>query len=177
MGERTIALKEIQGGGYQVLKGGKELAMGDLPPVMAPKHLDGIEPRAVSGQIQKHKASCGTADNRFNGGVFVGIGIVPSDINGFLRMFFKKKGEKLSDFLPPLMLAHDNRGVTGMIVDAPDAINAGGVARCGNHHLLPFRGPHGPQGRQPTDVELIGIVEDFARFQVVALAFNRRFFT
>ena len=55
-----------------------------------------------------------------------------------------------------------NHGFARMIVDGSNSIRGALLSWCWDHHLLPFRTPHGLEGRQPTDIKLIRIVEVFS---------------
>src|SRR5262245_32345686 len=64
-----------------------------------------------------------------------------------------------------------------MIVDPTNPVMLFGLAWGRDHDLLALRAPHRSQGRMPTDVKFISIVEEFIGFQVVPFLFNRFFFT
>src|SRR5215204_4882974 len=62
-----------------------------------------------------------------------------------------------------------------MIVDRTNAVGTKVLTRCGDHDLLSFGTPHRAEGWQPTQVELVGVIEDGAGLKVVSDVFNRLF--
>jgi len=57
---------------------------------MTPKHFGGIEPRAVDGQVTQNHTSSPSPHNNVYFIILVGDGVIPSDINDFLRMLWNK---------------------------------------------------------------------------------------
>jgi hypothetical protein len=78
------------------------------------------------------------------------------------------------------MAAHQNDCLAGMVIYGSDAVALCWLTWCRNHDLSALRAPRRLQSRVPTEVELIGIIEDLPiedlpRLQMVALGLDRLF--
>ena len=62
-----------------------------------------------------------------------------------------------------------------MVVHRSDAVTLFGLGGSGDHNLLAFRSPYRLEGRHPTQVELVGVVEMISRPEAVAGLFDRLF--
>jgi hypothetical protein len=125
----------------------------------------------------RHQPTRSPSYNGFNFIILMGIGVIPSYINGFIGMFLQKGFQEFGDFFTPLVSAYENDGFSGMVVDSPDAIVLLGLAWSWDHDLLSFWAPHRNQGWQPGQVEFISVIKHFLRFQVVSDVFDRLFLT
>src|SRR4051812_7417169 len=83
--------------------------------------------------------------------------------------------QQFGDLAPALVAAGDDDGLAGGPVDRTQTVPARGLGRRGDHPLLADWTPHGPQGRMPTDVEFVGIVEDLPGLQTIASRLDRLF--
>ncbi len=73
-----------------------------------------------------------------------------------------------------VVIGHAGYRFAGLVVDRPQAVVPLGHAGRGDHHLLPDRALQSAQGRHPTDIEFVGVVEDVAGLQSIAGVFDRR---
>jgi hypothetical protein len=96
--------------------------MGYLETKMTPKHLDRIQPGTVSGQIKQHQTPGCSTHNIFNLTILVRVGIIPGNINDFLRMLFQQGNLQFSHFLTSLSFANNHYDFSRMIVHSTQAI-------------------------------------------------------
>jgi len=80
--------------------------------------------------------------------------------------------QEFGDFGPPLVAAHNHDRFAGVVVHCSDFVVRVGPARPCNHHLLALGTPHRPERQQPTDIDLVGIIEDFTRLSTMSAAFR-----
>jgi hypothetical protein len=105
------------------------------------------------------------------------VRIVPRHVECPARMLVHERLQQFGDLAAPFVPAQEHDRLAGMIVHGADAEVSRRLSRRKDHDLLPFRAPQRAQGRQPTHVELIGVVEDVTGLQLVACLFDRLFFT
>lgn len=171
------AVKEILSCAEQCLHRFEKFTMSDFASEVAPEHLDWVEPGTVGGQIQQHQASSGPAHDGFDLIVFMRIGVIPGHIEGARRMLVDQRLQQFGDFSAALAPPKQDDRLAGMVIDSAQAITPIRLPGCRDHHLLAFRAPESTQGGQPTDIELVRVVEHIAWFQVIARFFDRLFFT
>jgi hypothetical protein len=174
-GSTVVAFEEVSRGVEQRVDGLEQFAVGDLPAVMPPQHLAGIQPWAVGREIQQDELAGSPAQHGLDLLILVGAGIVPGHVNGLVRVLGQQGLQEFRDFAPTFTAAGDDHGLAGVPVDHPQTIPARGLGRRRDYDLLADRAPQGAQGRMPADVEFVGIVEDLTRFQAIAGFFNRLF--
>ena len=66
---------------------------------MTPKHFDGIEFRAVGGQVKQNQTSSPNPHNNVYLIILMEDVIIPSNISNFLRMLFQQGLQQFCDFL------------------------------------------------------------------------------
>src|SRR5271157_2433563 len=151
--------------------------MSHFSTEMTPEHFDRVQPRTISRQVEQNQtSSCGT-NNLFHFIILMSREVVPGHKNCSRGMFVQQSLQQLGHFLASLSFADQDHGFTSMVVDRSQAIVNLGLTRGRDHHLLPFGTPHRTQGREPTDIEFICIVEYIACLQSVSGFFNLLFFT
>jgi len=133
--------------------------MGDLTPKLSPEHFNRIEPGTISRQVKQNEPASRGAQYRFHLIILMGTGIIHRDKDGASRMLVNQSLQQLSDFLATLATPKQHHGFTSMIVHGPQTIAFVRLTRRGDHHLLTLGAPHGTQGRQPTDIEFVQIIE------------------
>lgn len=114
--------KAIVGSRNQRFEGFEKLALSDFPPEIAPKHFNGMEPRAVGWQISPHQPTGSPTDDSFDFIVWLGIGLIPGHINRLSRRLFQERFPEFRDFLAALALANENYGFTCRVVASSNAI-------------------------------------------------------
>lgn len=159
----VVAIKELAGRGQQRLDGGEELAVGHFPAKVAPEQLDRVQPGAVGRQVEQHEPARRGPYHHLDVVVLMRVGIVPSHVDRPRGVLVQQGLEQLGDFAPPLVAPHQDHRLAHVVIDRPNAIVFGRLGRGGDHHLLPFRTPQRLARREPTDVELVRVVEDIAR--------------
>jgi len=92
-----------------------------------------------------------------------------------VRMSIKQGLQQFGHLAAAFVAPGDHYCLTRIPIDCAEPIVARGLHRRCNHHLLAFGTPHGTQGRQPADIELVGVVEDFAGPYAGAGVFDRLF--
>jgi len=151
--------------------------MGHFSTEMTPEHFDRVQPRAVCGQVEQNQTpSCGTND-LFHFIILMSCEVVPSHKNRSRRMLVQQSLQQLCHFPASFSSADQHDRLSGMVVDCSQAIMNLGLSWGWDHHLLSLWAPHRSQGRQPTDVEFIRIVEHLTWLQSVSGFFNRLFLT
>src|SRR3712207_1420030 len=93
-------------------------------------------------------------------------------------MLFQKRLQQFGDLTPALMPTDEDHRLAGLVVDRSDAVALFGLSGRLDHHLLALWAPHGLDGLEgghPAQVELVGVVEDFSFWEVVAGLFDRLF--
>src|SRR5713101_79181 len=173
----VMAIEEVLSGQQQSGHRFKELTMRDFAPEMAPEHFDGIEPRAIGRQVQQDQPASCTPNHSFNLIIFMGVGIVPGDVDCSGRVLVHQSLQQFGHFTTALSSLEQNDGFTRVIIHGTQPVSTVRLTWGGDHHLFTFGAPQCPQGRQPTDIEFIGIIEYVALFQLVAGVFNRLFLT
>ena len=158
-----VALEEGCGGIKERIDAVEQLAMRDLAAEVTPEHLDRVEPGAVGRQVQQDEPTSGATQHRLDLVVFMGLGIVPGDVDRLMSMLGEQRRQELGDLTPPLVRPGHDHGLTRVPVDGAQPIAPRRLHGCGDHHPLAFGAPQRPQGRVPADVELISVVEDHAR--------------
>src|SRR5258708_8433230 len=102
-------------------------------------------------------------------------GVIPGDIDGPRRVFLQECFQERRDLFAALVpLQEHHRFPTGL-VHGSTAVVLGRLSGGGNHHRLSLGAPHRPQRGEPTEIELIRVIEDIPRFPVVAGRFTRLF--
>lgn len=157
-------IEEIIGRLDQGVDALEKFTVRDFSPETAPEHFDGIEPRAIRGQIEQNKPTRSPAHHRFNFIILMRIGIIPGHIDGFIRMLLQQCFQEFGDFLPTFASADQHHRLARMVVDGTNPVMFLSLAWRGDHHLLTAGTPHRHQGGQPRQIEFIGIVEHFLRF-------------
>src|SRR5258708_5673810 len=104
-------------------------------------------------------------------------GIIPSDVDRPRGVFLHQGVQQLSDLFAPLVPLQEDHRFPRVIVHGANAVVLGRLSWGGDHHLLSLGAPHGSECGEPTEIELIGVIEDIPGAQVVAGCFNRLFFT
>src|SRR5260221_12100117 len=107
----------------------------------------------------------------------MGPRIIPSDEDGPHGVFLHEDLQQLSDLLAALVPLEEDNGFPGVLVDGSDAVVLGRLRWCRDHYLLSLGAPHGPQRGEPTEIELISIIEHISCVQPLTGVFNRLFFT
>src|SRR3954452_4236273 len=77
----VIAVKEGFRRLNQGINASEQLAVGDLAPELTPEHLNGIEPRAVGGQIQQHETASRAPEYSLDLIILMCVGIIPCHID------------------------------------------------------------------------------------------------
>ena len=90
-------------------------------------------------------------------------------------MFLEQRFEQLSDLGAALASTDEDDRLAGVVVHRAYAVALSGLGWRWDHHLPPFRAPHRLEGGHPAQVELVGVVEDIARFETAAGFFDRLF--
>ena len=85
------AFKESATGLEQSLDRFKEFAMGHFSTEVTPEHFNGIQPRTIGGQIQQDQSACGATHHGFDFVVEMGVGIIPSDVDGARGMLIHER--------------------------------------------------------------------------------------
>jgi hypothetical protein len=98
----VVAPEEGVGRRNERFDGRDQLAVGHLAPEVAPEHLDRIQLRAVGGQVEHHQAASRSAQHRLDLLVLVGVGVVPSYVEGARRMLLQKRFEQFGHLRPAL---------------------------------------------------------------------------
>src|SRR3954447_23313270 len=117
LGAFSVAVKEILSRYEQCFDGFEQLTMGDFPTKVPPEHFYRVEPGTISRQIEQDQPSGGAADNSFNLIVFMGTGVIPSDINCFQWMLIQDRLEQFCHFTAALVLAEDDQCFACVIID------------------------------------------------------------
>jgi hypothetical protein len=172
-----MPIEEVLRSGQKELHGLEQLAVGDFATKVAPQQLDGVEPWTVGRQIEQDQTASSRSDHGLDLVVLMRSGVVPGDIDDACRVLVEQGLQQLGDLRSAFTAAEQDSGCSGMIVDGANAVVLLELTRGGDHDLLTFGTPHGLQSREPGEIELIGIVEDIPRTQVVSGVFNRLFFT
>jgi hypothetical protein len=173
----VVAGEEVLGCCYQSLYVLEQLTMGDLTPKVAPQHLNGVEPGTIGRQVQQYQPSCRGPYHCFHFIVCMGAGIVPGHVDRLGGVLIQQGLQQLGYLPPALPASEEHHRLPGMVIDGPDTIVFSGLSWCGDHDLLAFGTPHGPQGGQPTEVEFIGVIKDFFCLQAISGFLNRLFLT
>lgn len=103
-------------------------------------------------------------------------GVVPGDGDGSGRMPLHERLQQFGDLSTAFMQPEADHRFARVLVHRPDPVVLVGLAWGRNHHLLPFRAPHGAPGGEPAQMKRIRIIEHFAWFQAITGRFNRLFF-
>src|SRR5215217_1697526 len=125
--------------------------------------------------MQQDQSACRSAQDHLDLVVLMGVGVVPGYIHGARRMLLQQRLQQFGDLTPALTPTDEDHRLAGMVVDRSDAVALFGLGWRLDHHLLALRSPHRLEGGHPAQVELVGVVEDLSRSEVVASLFNRLF--
>src|SRR5215207_2432575 len=90
-------------------------------------------------------------------------------------MLLQKRLQQFGDLRSAFAATDENNRLAAMVVDRADAVSLFGLGGSLDHHLLAHRGPHRLEDGHPTQVELVGVVEDVLFSEVVASLFDRLF--
>jgi hypothetical protein len=110
--------------------------------------------------MQQDQTTGRPAQDRFDFVPFMCAGVVPRDIDSFLRMPIEQGLQQLGNLTTPFVTPGDHHGLAGVPVDRTKSAAANGLPRRWNHDLPSLGTPHRTQCRQPTDIELVCVVED-----------------
>jgi len=91
----------------------------------------------------------------------MGIAVVPGNIDSFGRVLVQQGLQQFGHLLAAFVASHQDNCRAAVIIDRAQAIALVGLVWGVNHHLLSDRTPHAAQRRQPTDIELVGVVKHF----------------
>src|SRR5687768_15449886 len=105
MGAKIEAVKEITSGRQQGFDRLKEFAMGNFTAKVPPEHFNWVQPGAVCRQVKENQSAGRGSYHRFHLIIFMGRGIVPSDVDGSGRMLVEQPLQQLSDFSTAFPLA------------------------------------------------------------------------
>jgi hypothetical protein len=125
----------------QSCQAGQEFTMGHVAAELPPQHRNGVEPRAVGGQIQQDQPpSRGTGD-RFDLIISLGIRMIPRHKDGAHGMRVDQGLPPFGDLLATCAAAAEHYGFAGMVVDGAQAILRVWLPRGGDHDVLAPRAP------------------------------------
>src|SRR5258707_6932155 len=102
-------------------------------------------------------------------------GVIPGDIDGPRRVFLQECFQERRDLFAALVPLQEHHRFPTVLVHGSTAVVLGRLSGGGNHHRLSLGAPHRPQRGEPTEIELIRVIEDIPRFPVVAGRFTRLF--
>jgi len=100
----------------------------------------------------------------------VGTGVVPRDEDRPAGVFIDQSLQQFGNFASPFALAKNHFCLPRVVIDRADAVVPGRLPWYWDHDLLSFRRPQRLQGGQPTDIELVGIIEHISRFSSSRIA-------
>jgi hypothetical protein len=152
-----------------------------LPAELTPQHFHRSEPGTGGWEGEPHQSSGRGPHEDLALSILLGPGMIPGALAGPCRSgVCPGRSASTSSALSCRRWCRckkEDDGCSRVLVHGSKAVLRGRWSWGGPHHRLPLGAAHGPQRRQPTQLELSGGVEDIPSAQPLTGVFQRLLLT